>query len=68
MGGGDAMKEPAPTFLISRRRLAERWGVSLAVLKAREKSGILPTLRINRHVRYRVQDIEYIESAIKVPR
>ena len=48
--------------LISRARLAERWGVSAMTIKRKEKEGQLPVIRFNeRLVRYRLSDVIAIE-------
>jgi hypothetical protein len=54
------------TQLLSRRLLAERWAVSKETLKRREKSGLLPHLRIGSNVRYRLTDVEKIEAQSEV--
>ena len=47
--------------LRSRRQLAQRWGCSVETVKRREKSGLLTVIKIGKHARYRVSDIEAIE-------
>jgi hypothetical protein len=54
------------TQLLSRRLLAARWAVSKETLKRREKAGILPFLKLGRDVRYRLTDIELIETQAEV--
>ncbi len=50
-------------ILLSRRQIAERWGVSIETVKRREKTGSLRSLRFNqRLVRYRLSDIERFED------
>jgi hypothetical protein len=51
-----------PKVLLTRHQLANRWQVSIETLKRREKSGILPPLKLGSIVRYRLMDIEQIES------
>jgi hypothetical protein len=53
-------------ILISRKKLAERWSLSIETLKRREKAGILTALKMGRGVRYRLQDIERIEQQAEV--
>jgi hypothetical protein len=55
-------------FMLSRRHLAERWGLSKETLKRREKAGFLPFLKLGRDVRYRFADIEKIERQAEVRR
>ena len=59
----------AQDHLVSRRALAHRWGVSVATIKRRERSGTLPVLRLGlRLIRYRIADIEqYEREAIDGP-
>ncbi len=48
--------------LISRARLAERWGVSAMTIRRKEKEGQLPVIRFNeRLVRYRLSDVIALE-------
>lgn len=54
--------------MLSRRHLAERWGLSKETLKRREKAGVLPFLKLGRDVRYRFADIEKIERQAEVRR
>jgi hypothetical protein len=54
--------------LLSRRQLCERWQVSRELIKRREKSGILPVLKIGRDARYRLADVERIEEEAEVRR
>lgn len=53
-------------MLISRKQLAERWSLSTETLKRRERTGILPALKMGRGVRYRITDIERIEKEAEV--
>lgn len=62
------MKTTHQTPLFTRRALADRWVCSLETLKRREKSGLLPFLKIGRGVRYRIEDIERIEKEREVRR
>ena len=48
--------------LVTRRGLAGRWQVSVETLKRRERTGVLPFLKLGRGVRYRLSDIERIEA------
>jgi len=52
--------------MLSRRHLATRWAVSKETLKRREKSGVLPFLKLGRDIRYRLADIEKIEAQAEV--
>jgi hypothetical protein len=56
------------TQLLSRRQLCERWQVSKELIKRREKSGMLPVLKIGRDARYRLRDVERIEQEAEVCR
>ena len=49
--------------LFSRKDLATRWNCSIETLKRREKSGILNPTVLGRLVRYKLEEIEAIESA-----
>jgi len=49
--------------LFSRKDLATRWNCSIETLKRREKSGILNPTILGRLVRYKLEEIESIESA-----
>ena len=55
-------------FMLTRRLLAERWSVSRETLKRRERAGLLPFLKLGRDVRYRLDDIERIETEARVSR
>jgi len=50
------------TLFISRKQLAERWGLTTATLKRREKDGSIPFIKLSREVRYKLKDIERIEE------
>jgi predicted DNA-binding transcriptional regulator AlpA len=50
------------TLFISRKQLAERWGLTTATLKRREKDGSIPFIKLGREVRYKLKDIEQIEE------
>ena len=54
--------------LVSRNELSTRWSFSKETLKRREKSGLLPFLKIGKEVRYRLSDIELIEADAEVRR
>jgi len=55
-------KQMKPTVL-DRKQLANRWGCSIPTIKRREKEGLLhPVYLSTRLVRYRIADIESIES------
>jgi hypothetical protein len=60
------MNNQSQPFMLSRRHLAERWAVSKETLKRREKAGSLPFLKLGRDVRYRLADIEQIETQAEV--
>ena len=47
---------------LSRQKLAIRWQCSTETIKRREKAGVLPSLRLGGLVRYKLADIERIES------
>ena len=55
-------KEPLAQ-LLSRRELANRWGVTIETLRRREKAGKLPFLKMGRRVKYLPEDIERIERS-----
>jgi len=55
-------------ILISRKKLAERWSLSIETLKRRERAGILTALKMGRGVRYRLHDIERVELEAEVRR
>ena len=49
--------------LLSRRAVAQRWSVSTATIKRRERAGLLRAVRFNqRLLRYRLSDILKIEQ------
>jgi len=48
--------------LLTRKELATRWQVSTETIKRREKDGSLPSLRLGRSVRYRMADVEILET------
>lgn len=49
--------------LLSRRQLARRWSVSIETIKRRERSAVLIPLRLSRRmIRYRLSDVEMVES------
>jgi excisionase family DNA binding protein len=50
------------TLFISRKQLAERWGLTTTTLKRREKDGRIPFIKLGREVRYKLKDIERIEE------
>jgi len=52
--------------LVTRRELSDRWKLSVETLKRRERSGILPALKLGRGVRYRLKDIERLETDAEV--
>ena len=49
--------------LLDRKLLANRWSCSIETLKRRERAGVLTAIVLGRLVRYRLSDIEAIESA-----
>jgi len=54
--------EPHPEAFLSRRQLAQRWGVCTETIKRRERAKQLGAIRFNgRLIRYRLSDIEQIE-------
>lgn len=54
------------TRLLTRKGLAERWQFSTETLKRRERAGVLPFLKLGRGVRYRLADIERLESDAEI--
>jgi hypothetical protein len=54
-------KKESLAQLLSRRELANRWGVTIETLRRREKAGKLPFLKMGRRVKYLPEDIERIE-------
>jgi hypothetical protein len=59
-------KQKTEEHLRSRRQLAQRWACSIETVKRRERSGLLPVIKIGTHARYRASDIEAIEIAAPV--
>jgi hypothetical protein len=52
--------------LVTRRELSDRWKLSIETLKRRERSGLLPCLKLGRGVRYRLSDVEHLEADAEV--
>lgn len=52
--------------LVTRKELSGRWKLSIETLKRRERSGILPCLKLGRGVRYRLSDVEHLEAEAEV--
>jgi hypothetical protein len=52
--------------LVTRKELSDRWKLSVETLKRRERSGILPCLKLGRGVRYRLSDVEHLEADAEV--
>ena len=52
--------------LVTRRELSNRWKLSVETLKRRERSGLLPCLKLGRGVRYRLSDVEHLEADAEV--
>jgi hypothetical protein len=52
--------------LLTRKELCARWRLSTETLKRRERSGLLPFLKLGKGVRYRISDIEALEHAAEV--
>jgi hypothetical protein len=52
--------------LVTRRELSDRWKLSVETLKRRERSGLLPCLKLGRGVRYRLSDVEHLEADAEV--
>jgi len=52
--------------LVTRRELSDRWKLSVETLKRRERSGLLPCLKLGRGVRYRLSDVERLEADAEV--
>jgi hypothetical protein len=59
---GEPVSSPAVNTLLTRRNVATRWQVSVMTLKRRERDGTLPFLKLGKHVRYRLREIERIEN------
>jgi DNA-binding transcriptional regulator YhcF (GntR family) len=52
--------------LLSRRALADRWGVCRETIKRAERAGLIRAIRFNeRLLRYKLSDIVAIEEAAK---
>jgi hypothetical protein len=64
--GMDKTLDSLEERLLTRRLLADRWSMSVETLKRREKLGILPFMRLERGVRYRLRDIEALEADAEV--
>ena len=62
------IKNPKDLAFFTRNDLSRRWSVSIETLKRRERAGLLPSLKLGRGVRYRLADIERIESEAEVAR
>jgi hypothetical protein len=64
------MKEQSPPDneerLLTRKKLSDRWDLSIETLKRRERCGLLPFLKLERGVRYRLADIEHLEAEAEV--
>ena len=56
-------KKESLAQLLSRRELANRWGVTIETLRRREKAGKLPFFKMGRRVKYLREDIERIERS-----
>jgi len=54
--------------LLTRKELSGRWQLSTETLKRRERCGLLPFLKLGRGVRYRLADVESLESEAAVRR
>ena len=52
--------------LLSRKQLATRWQVSKETIKRREKTGVLPVLKLGRDARYRLSDVLRLEQEAEV--
>jgi len=67
LAGKLMMKSTTPNRIVpkffSRQDLAIRWNCSIETLKRGEKSGILNPTILGRLVRYKLEEIEAIESA-----
>ena len=51
-----------PAHLLTRRELADRWSMSTQTIRARERCGFLAFLRLGRDIRFRLADVERLES------
>lgn len=57
-----ALNPTQPDTLLSRRAVAQRWGVSTETVKRRERAGLLQSLKFNsRLTRYRLSEVERFE-------
>jgi hypothetical protein len=60
-----AVLQPANVAMLSRREVAERWGVSTDTVRRREQEGLLVAIRFNaRLLRYRREEVEEIERRL----
>jgi len=57
-------KEP-DNRLLTRKQVAERLGISLPTLNLWTKEGIVPAVRLNSSVRYRMSDVESAMKDVK---
>jgi excisionase family DNA binding protein len=51
--------------LLTRKQVAERLGISLPTLNLWTKEGIVPAVRLNSSVRYRMADVEAAMKDVK---
>lgn len=54
--------------LLTRKELSGRWQLSIETLKRRERSRLLPFLKLGRGVRYRLEVIERLETDAEASR
>ena len=48
---------------LTREDLALRWKCSKETLKRRQRSGILPALKLGRLIRYKMEDVQAVERS-----
>jgi excisionase family DNA binding protein len=57
--------EQSDDRLLTRKQVAERLGISLPTLNLWTKEGIVPAVRLNSSVRYRMADVEAAMQDVK---
>jgi hypothetical protein len=60
------LEQTEAAALLTRKELGYRWKTSTETLKRRERTGVLPFLKLGRGVRYRMSDVEAVERAAYV--
>ena len=51
---------------LTREDLALRWNCSKETLKRRQRSGVLPALKLGRLIRYKMEDVQAVERSAEV--